>query len=182
MPIPLVVTKRYEGQRSHHGDSSLLKPTGIQIVTKSLPGRTNREHRKFIGVKTISLSTNYSFYCLESCQYIRICITSYREDCLMCCPTNEVIESDTKQNLAFGGLHEDNLWDILQVTAPTNVKTAHQTSLLHNIESNPDRLRLLPPTHGQRSQQQSEQITLQTVLINASKFLKATHHTEKKEN
>ena len=36
--------------------------------------------------------------------------------------------------------------------APTNVKTVHQTSLLH-IESNPDRLELLSPTHGQCSQQ-----------------------------
>ena len=47
----------------------------------------------------------------------------------------------------------------------TNVKTIHQTSLLH-IESNLDRLGLLSPTHGQRSQQQSGQITLQSVLIN----------------
>ena len=41
--------------------------------------------------------------------------------------------------------------------APTNVKTVHQTSLLHNIESNLGRLELLP-THGQGSQQQSGQI------------------------
>ena len=37
---------------------------------------------------------------------------------------------------------------------------------------------LLSPTHGQRSQQQSGQITLQSVLINESKFLKATHRTK----
>ena len=58
----------------------------------------------------------------------------------------------------------------LQAMAPTNVKTDHQTSLLH-IESNLDRLGILSPTHGQRSQQQSGQITLQPVLINKSKFL-----------
>ena len=46
-----------------------------------------------------------------------------------------------------------------QAMAPTNVKTVHQTSLLH-IESNLDRLGLLSPTHDQRSQQQSGQITL----------------------
>ena len=34
---------------SHHGDSSLLKPTGIQIATKPFRGPTNREHREFIG-------------------------------------------------------------------------------------------------------------------------------------
>ena len=38
--------------RSHHGDNPLLRPTEIQIATKSLPGSTNREHRKLIGVKT----------------------------------------------------------------------------------------------------------------------------------
>ena len=48
--------------------------------------------------------------------------------------------------------------------------------LLH-IESSLDRLGLLSPTHDQRSQQQTGQITLQPVLINNSKFLKATHCT-----
>ena len=62
----------------------------------------------------------------------------------------------------------------LQAMAPTNIKMINQTSLLH-IESNLDRLGLLSPTHDQRSQQQSGQITLQPVLINKSKFLKATH-------
>ena len=46
------------------------------------------------------------------------------------------------------------------------------------FKSNLDRLELLSPTHGQRSQQQSGQITLQSVLINKPKFLKATHRTE----
>ena len=64
-----------------------------------------------------------------------------------------------------------------QATTSTNVQTVHQTSLLH-IESNLDRLGLLSPTHGQLSQQQSRQITLQSVLINKSKFLKTTHRTE----
>ena len=53
-------------------------------------------------------------------------------------------------------------------------KTVHQTSLLH-IESSLDRLGLLSLTHDQCSQQQIGQITLQPVLINKSKFLKATH-------
>ena len=62
------------------------------------------------------------------------------------------------------------MYATLQAMAPTNVKMVHQTFLLH-IESNLDRLGLLSPTHGQRSQQQSGQITLQPVLINKSKFL-----------
>ena len=88
---------------SHHGDNPLLRPTGIQIATKS--------------------------------------------------------------------------YATLQAMAPTDVKTVHQNSLLH-VESNLDRLGLLSPTHNQRSRQESEQITLQSLLINKSKFLKATHRTE----
>ena len=87
--------------RSHHGDNPLLRPTGIQIATKSQ-----------------------------------------------------------------------------QVMAPTNVKAVHLTYVLLHIESNFDRLGLLSPTHDQRSQQRSGQVTLQSVLINKSKFLKATHRTE----
>ena len=49
---------------SHHGDNLLLRPTGIQNAIKFLPGPTNREHRKLIGVETMSLGTNCSFYCL----------------------------------------------------------------------------------------------------------------------
>ena len=79
--------------------------------------------------------------------------------------------------VALRGLHEDELCGILQVMASTSVETVHQISLFH-IESNPDRLRLLSPTNGQRSQQQSGQITLQSVLINTPWLLKATHHTE----
>ena len=66
----------------------------------------------------------------------------------------------------------------LQAMAPTNIKTVHQTSLLH-IESNLDRLGMLSPTNDQRSQPKTRKITLQPVLINnKSKFLKATHCTE----
>ena len=65
--------------------------------------------------------------------------------------------------------------------APTNIKTVHQTPLFH-IESNLDRLGLLSPTHGQRSQQQSGQITLQSASINKPKFRKATRHAEAREN
>ena len=92
---------------SHHGDNPLLRPTGIQIATKSYAS--------------------------------------------------------------------------LQAMAPTNIKTVHQTSFLH-IESNLDRLGMLSPTHDQRSQQKTGKITLQPVLINKSKILKATHCTEIRKN
>ena len=45
----------------------------------------------------------------------------------------------------------------LQAMAPTNVKTVHQTSLLH-IESNLDRLGMMSPTHDQRSQQKTDKL------------------------
>ena len=92
----------------------------------------------------------------------------------MCCQTNKVTISDTKRVLALGGVHEDKLCDTLQAMAPTNAETVHQTYFFH-IESNLDRLGLLSPTHSQRSQQQSAQITLQSVWINKSTFLKAAH-------
>ena len=50
---------------SHHGDNPLLKPTGIQIATKSLPGPTTREHRKLIRVKTVSVF-GYELQVLQS--------------------------------------------------------------------------------------------------------------------
>ena len=109
-PRPIKCQSRLWSQRgtkvngSHHGDNPLLRPTGIQIATKS--------------------------------------------------------------------------YAALQAMAPTNIKTVHQTSLLH-IESNLDRLGMLPPTHDQRSQQKTGKITLQPVLINKSKFLKATHFVQK---
>ena len=46
------------------GDNPLLKLTGIQTATKTFPDRTARGHRKLIGVKTMSLGTNCSFFCL----------------------------------------------------------------------------------------------------------------------
>ena len=147
---------------SHHGDNPLLRPTGIQIATRPLPSPTNREHWKPIGVKTMSLSTNCSFYYH----------TSYRERLSDVLPIQQVIKSETKSFLALGGLQEDKLCDILQAMAPTYIETVHQTSLLH-IECNLDRLGLLLPTHGQRSTAQNGQTTLQSVLINKPKFLKA---------
>ena len=54
MPIPVAITKSYDGQRSHNGESPLLKPTGIQFATKYMLA-TKWEHRKLTGVKTMSL-------------------------------------------------------------------------------------------------------------------------------
>ena len=65
----------------------------------------------------------------------------------------------------------------LQAMAPTNIKTVHQTSLLH-IESNLDRLGMLSYPRPAFSEKKTGKITLQPVLINKSKFFKATHCTK----
>ena len=96
-------------------------------------------------------------------------------------------QKGTKVN---GSYHRDNpllrltgiqiatiIYATLQAMASTNIKTVHQTSLL-KIESSLDRLGLLSPTYDQRPQQQSGQITPQSLLINKSKLLKATHRTK----
>ena len=155
-----MVTGRYEGQRvTSYGDSQLLRPTGIQIARKPLPGPTNREHRKLIGVKMISLGTNYSFYCLECCPVFQNLNSKLqRRLCLMCYPSNKVIKSERSHATFYRQRHR-----------PTSVETVDQNSSFH-IESNLDRLGLLSPTNGQRSQQQSGQITLQSVLINRPKL------------
>ena len=91
MPIPLVVTTRYGGQRVTSGDNPLLKPTGIQIATKPLPGPTNREHRKHIGAK-MSLGTNYSSVEREyagkrAAEFVLSfgCVGSYGKQCDVLC-------------------------------------------------------------------------------------------------
>ena len=45
---------------SHCFDNSLLRPVGIQIATKSLPGPANVEHLKTIGVKTTFSCMNHT--------------------------------------------------------------------------------------------------------------------------
>ena len=85
------------------GHKEVRRSTGHIMVTtrhsnqkgsESRQNLSSREHRKLIGVKTVSFRTNYSFNCLEYCHYFRIWITSYRKDCLMWSPSNEVIKSD----------------------------------------------------------------------------------------
>ena len=89
----------------------------------------------------------------------RIRLTGYREDCLICYPSNKVIRSDPVRFLALivGGSHEDKLCHTLQAMAPINVKTVHPTSLTPYPEQPRDRLGLLSPSKGQ--------IKLQSVLM-----------------
>ena len=98
MTIPLVVTKK-EVRRS----TSHIMVTARYSNQQESKSRKNScqaqptEHRKLIGVKTMSLGTKYKFFCLECCHYFITLITSYREDCLMCFPSNKVAKRDTKR-------------------------------------------------------------------------------------
>ena len=172
MLIPLVVTRGTKVKGSHHGDSPLLKPTGIQIATKPLPGSTTREHRKLIGVKTIdvfeyggtinTVSTVWSGV-LPGFQNLT---TGYREDCLMCCPSKKVIKMTPKVFVATRR-------QIMQHF------TRNDTNQCQNGSSNLlTPYRKLSPTFGQRSQERSGRITLQSVLIDKLKFFKATRHAK----
>ena len=95
------------------------------------------------------------------------------------CPSNKVIKSDSKYFLALlsEGDTKRSYATLNKQWHRPNVKTSHPSSLFH-IESNLDRLGLLSPNHGQRSQQQSGQNTLQSVLINTPKLVEATRHAE----
>ena len=70
-----------------NGESPLLKPTGIQLASKCMVRRTNGEHRKLIGVETMSLfGYKVWFVLLGCCKCFRIAITSYIDDYLMYSP------------------------------------------------------------------------------------------------
>ena len=78
MPIPVVAIESYDSQRVTYYESPLLNPTGIQFVTKSMLGTTSEEHRKHIGVETVSLfGYGVRFVLLGCCKCFRIGITSY---------------------------------------------------------------------------------------------------------
>ena len=167
-----MVTTRYSDQQRD--------PTRDKILGRSNQPRTSETYRRQDDVFGHELRLLLSQVLIQAMYY--------REDCLMCCPSNKVTKRDTRSVLALtilcytiGGLHEDKLCETFQGMAPTNVKMVHQTSLFY-IESNLNRFGLLSSTHGQRSQHQSWQTTLQTALINQPKFLKATHHTEIRNN
>ena len=61
-------------------------------MTKPLPGPTNREHRKLIGVET-SLRVRATVSTVW-----RPVLQASEKDCLMCYPSNKVIKSDTKKS------------------------------------------------------------------------------------
>ena len=122
----------------HHSDKPLLRPTRIQIATKSLPRPTNNRN-----IGNLSYKKFFSSRRITRGQVMRHFTRNGTEWC-----------QNGSSNLLIPYREQ-----------PRNL----------------DRLVLLSPTHGKRSQQQSGQITLQSILINKVKFLKATHHIEIKK-
>ena len=59
---------------THHGDNSLLKPTGIQIAIKPLPGPTNREHRKlWCGTEARKVVNTSRIYSISKAHLRNVC-------------------------------------------------------------------------------------------------------------
>ena len=124
----------------------------------------------------MSLVTNYSFSYLKYLRYFTTGTTSYSiAGCLMYCPSTNSSGVIQKVSHAIGGIHKAKLCEVFQGMArPINVKTIHQASILHT-ESSLDRLGLLSLTCGYRSQQQSGQDTVQSVLINKQAQVSLDH-------
>ena len=165
----------------------MLKPTRIPITTKSLPGSTTREHRKLINVKTVPLGTNCDdivlFVVLPGVKYGLQSKMSHVL-LLLAMKRNYYYQSRKKSQKVtrkhfsvtspLGGLHdEDNLCGTLKGMISTNIFMSkrfieynYSISRVTPIDS----VGLLSSTHGQRSQQESGQITIQSISIK-SKFL-----------
>ena len=160
MPIPLVVSK--EVRRSTGHIMATIRYS-IQQGSKSRQNPCQVQPTESIG----NLSAS------RRCIWVRSTVSTVWSP-VQPTKSSKVIQ----KKISLGVLNEDKLCNTLQAMAPTNVKTVHQTCLLH-IGSNLDRLGLLPPTHGQHSQQQSGQITLQSVLINESPSFSRPHIIQK---
>ena len=96
-------------------------------------------------------------------------------------PTENIgnLSADTKSFLALGGLHKDKLCDILQATAPTNVETVHQNSLIpYREQPRSSRIVVAYPRPAFSATKWTNHAIIQSVFINKTKFLKTTRHTE----
>ena len=141
-----MVTTRYSSQQ---GSESQQNPCQVQpleeIKNLSASRRCLFEYELELllsGVLRAFKNLNYKLY------------TEKLSDVL---PSTKVFKVTKKfSSYSIAELHEVKLCKTLEGMIPTNrnTKTVQQTSLLHNIASNPDRLGLLSPTHRQRSHQQ----------------------------
>ena len=97
---------------SHHGDNPLLKPTGIQIATKSFSGPTNRKYRKFIYTSRrcfwarTAASTVWSAASISESELQPIEKTAW---CAAHPPKSSKVIQKVFLAISIGGLHEDNI-------------------------------------------------------------------------
>ena len=88
MPIPLVATKRY-----------LVDQQGSKSRQKNFAGsnrpRTSETYRRQENI----FGYEVQFLLSGVLPVFKNEFTSYREDCLVCCPSNKVIKSDTVQEV-----------------------------------------------------------------------------------
>ena len=125
---------------SRHGDNPKLKPTGIQIVGSNHP-RTLETYRRQDDVFGYELQFLLSInrvppVSFENLNY-KIQATE-TEDCMMCCPSNKVIKSDTHKKFS------------------SSRRVTRKHLVWHFTSNGTDECLsgLLSLTHGQRSQQQ----------------------------
>ena len=175
MPIPLEVTKRYEGQRVgswwQPATQTSRDPNRDKPRVRSSQPRTSGTYRRQDYAFGYELQFLLSGM-LSVFQNLNYKLRRRLPDML---PNQQIHQTFYKKYSSSRRVTRRLVMRHFIGHAPTKFETVHQTSLFY-IESNPDRLRLLSPTPGQRFQQQSGQITIQSVLINKPKFLKATHH------
>ena len=131
--------------------------TEIHVATFFLPGSTNREHRKLIGVKTIDIF-GYKLQLLP-CGVLPVCQNlSYKLQIRLADlepPSNKLVKSDSKR---FPRYSYRTVIRRQVMRHFTTKSTDHCQNGLYREQ--PPSTWLLSPNHGQRSQQQSGQITL----------------------
>ena len=188
MTIPLVVTKTwYEGQRvtSWGQPATQTNSSGSKSRQNLCQARPTEyienlsASRRCLRVRT-AVSTVVSGV-LPGFQNLDCC-TSYREDCLMCCPprpsNKQGHNSDSKSFLAIGGLHEDKLCDTLQARATTNNVKNHSSSLLTTPYREQPRSTWIVVVYPRPAFSTTKRTNHAPISFdNKPKFLKATFYT-----
>ena len=128
------------------------------------PNSQARTETGEISIFPVQLTTSRTGNLTRLIHTLAICVTIHHSDNPLLRPTG--IKIATKS------------YATLQAMAPTNIKTVPETPLLH-IESSLDRLGLLSPTHDQRSQQQSGQITFCNQFLSTSPCFSRPHIVQK---
>ena len=170
-----MVTKRYEGQPATQTKRDSNRDKIFARSNHLTTWETRRRQDDVSGYKLQFLLSGVLPV------VFKMSFTSYREDCLKCCPSTKVTKRYSKCfSSCMGGLHEVTSYATLYKEQRHRPMSKRFTKPSYSIlPSNLGRLGLLSPTHGhQHFQQQSGQTTLQSVFTNKPEFLKATRHAE----